>query len=141
MLNIAGYNISLNSANGTAFEIYFQGCRLRCKGCHNPELQEFKSGIYFEEEIISLIEERKDFVEWVCLLGGEALDQDLDDLYSFITDIKQIFPKISVKLYSGYRESEILGNKKREKCVSICEEYYLGRYGERKESLVVIQKL
>lgn len=76
-----------NSINGDglyypSLSIYFSGCDkpIKCKDCHNPELQKQKMG--YKTDYLSLINDLDTKVqEWlkiypkisICYLGGEAL--------------------------------------------------------------------
>ena len=136
-LYIAGYDISLQSANGIAFEIYFAGCPMvpKCKGCHNPELWEpFEN--FSEEEILKAIDERKEFLDYVVLMGGEPLGiRDLNVLYDFISLIRVTYPDLMIKLYSGYNKKQIEEDPLKLKILSICDEWFLGPYNPDKPKL------
>ena len=66
--------------NHLSDDIYFNGCTNRCAYCFNPELREFKAGNYTVEEIVAQLSD----VEWVCLIGGEPLEQGYEDLQELI---------------------------------------------------------
>jgi len=72
-----------------ACTIFTFGCNFRCGFCHNPELivddgrPEIK-----EDEILGFLKDRKDFLDGVCITGGEpTLNKDLPD---FISKIKKL---------------------------------------------------
>lgn len=72
-----------------ACTIFTFGCNFHCGFCHNPELivddgrPKIKKG-----EIIKFLEERKKFLDAVCITGGEpTINTDLPD---FISDIKSL---------------------------------------------------
>jgi pyruvate formate lyase activating enzyme len=72
-----------------ACTIFTFGCNFHCGFCHNPELivddgrPEIK-----KVEIIKFLEERKKFLDAVCITGGEpTINIDLPD---FISDIKSL---------------------------------------------------
>ena len=46
--NIQKY--SIHDGEGTRTTVFFKGCPLVCKWCHNPETQSYKKGILFYEE-------------------------------------------------------------------------------------------
>lgn len=64
---------------GVRFVVFFQGCPLRCKCCHNPDTWELNAGQeYSSEEIISKAIRYKDYFGnegGVTLSGGEPLMQ------------------------------------------------------------------
>ncbi|MEI6492185.1 MAG: anaerobic ribonucleoside-triphosphate reductase activating protein [Verrucomicrobiota bacterium] len=55
--------------------IFCQGCVWRCRYCHNPHLRAFGEGRWNWEEILTLLAERKDFLEAVVFSGGEPTAQ------------------------------------------------------------------
>ena len=55
--------------------VFCQGCVWRCRYCHNPHLQSFDGGRWNWEEILSLLAERKNFLEAVVFSGGEPTTQ------------------------------------------------------------------
>ena len=75
--------------NKIAATIFIFGCNLRCPYCHNPELinaseaKKFKT--YSKEEILLFLGERHDFLDGVCITGGEpTLSKDLPNLIKSI---------------------------------------------------------
>lgn len=100
-MKIAGVEFNLEHH---ALEIYFSGCmKPRCPGCHNPELHDFRKGDQvtneFLEEIIQKIKENE-LIGRVWLLGGEPLDQDPEQFWSFVHSIKQAVPSIEIWLWT-----------------------------------------
>jgi len=88
-----------------ACTIFTFGCNFRCEYCHNPELI-FDDGseTISEDEILKFLEERKDFLDGVCITGGEpTLHPDLPD---FIAKIKK--RGLLVKLDSNGANPEML---------------------------------
>ncbi len=65
---------------GLRYVVFFQGCPLRCKFCHNPDTWQCKIGMgtsYTVEELVSDILQYKNFLKngGVTLSGGEPLMQ------------------------------------------------------------------
>jgi anaerobic ribonucleoside-triphosphate reductase activating protein len=61
---------------GVALVIYFQGCSLHCKGCHNPKLWDFKGGKEVScDEIIDYWNKNRDLFDSIVFQGGEPTDQ------------------------------------------------------------------
>jgi pyruvate formate lyase activating enzyme len=68
--------------------IFLSGCNFRCGYCHNPELVIGENKIkYSEEEILDFLENRKKYLEGVCITGGEPL---LDIRIDFLKKIKSL---------------------------------------------------
>lgn len=78
-----------------ACTIFTFGCNFRCKFCHNPELV-FDNGSKQIplDEILNFLDERKDFLDGVCISGGEPTLHN--DLPEFISRIKKL--KLLIKL-------------------------------------------
>ncbi len=81
-----------------AATIFLFGCSFRCPYCHNPELlimeQAEKVKTYTEQEILNFLEERKNFLEGVCISGGEpTLSRELPE---FLKKIKELGYKIKL---------------------------------------------
>ena len=45
----------MSAAPGVSLTFFVQGCPIHCKGCHNPELQNFSGGKEFTEETMKTI--------------------------------------------------------------------------------------
>ncbi len=72
-----------------ACTIFLHGCNLRCGYCYNPELVlGQKEDNYSEEGILKFLEKRKNFLDGVCISGGEPTLQL--GLESFVRKIKNI---------------------------------------------------
>jgi anaerobic ribonucleoside-triphosphate reductase activating protein len=85
--------------------IYFSGCSIRCKGCHNKELWDKTKGILMTDEQVLEKIRNNPLAEYVAFLGGEPTDQ-LDFLLHLCKKIKKEVDK-PIALYSG-REFEVL---------------------------------
>ena len=63
---------------GIRFVVFFQGCPLRCKYCHNPDTWDFAKGKQVSaEKVMQKILDYKNFIRTggVTLSGGEPLAQ------------------------------------------------------------------
>lgn len=99
-MRIAKTDVSFIDGKGIAYVIYFQGCSLRCKGCHNPFLQDYKGGYDITEDRI-LFDIDPEFYDSVVFLGGEALDQP-SAVYNLADQIG-----IEKWLYTGYELDDV----------------------------------
>ena len=107
-MNIIATQFTLNNK---AYEVYFSGCSAHphCKGCHNPESWDFSLGevydSYYSQKIINSIKDFDSLIDNIWLLGGEPLDQNIDDLISMVYDLKETGKK--VWLFTRYELSEV----------------------------------
>lgn len=72
---------------GVRFVVFFQGCPIRCKYCHNPDTWEFKKGREVTtDEIMKEYDSYKEFLKsgGITATGGEPLAQPefLSELFS-----------------------------------------------------------
>lgn len=71
----------------TAATVFLIGCNFKCGFCHNPELIKGNVPEISEKEFFSFLDERKDFLDGVCITGGEPTIHK--DLIDFIKKIKE----------------------------------------------------
>jgi pyruvate formate lyase activating enzyme len=81
-----------------AATVFTLGCNFRCPYCHNPELvlpeMMEEQPIITEEEILNFLKERQEYLEGLCITGGEPTIQV--GLSNFIQKVNKL--GISVKL-------------------------------------------
>jgi pyruvate formate lyase activating enzyme len=86
--------------------LYVGGCNFRCPFCYNVDLitnpQQFS--IIPEEDIVTFLKERKDFLDGICLSGGEPTIYD--DLPEFLVKIRK--HNIKIKLDTNGSQPERL---------------------------------
>lgn len=66
----------MSAAPGVSLTFFVQGCPIHCKGCHNPELQNFVGGKEFTEETMKTILDglvSNGIQRTFCVMGGEPL--------------------------------------------------------------------
>lgn len=127
--------------------IWFQGCNIHCKGCCNPDYQQFVPKNLMTLDVIILIikEAQKEFgIEGVTFSGGEpSLQQNLPILTSKIKelglgvisftghnyeDVKDCFVGCDVVLDGAYKQAEketqrrLLGSKNK-RIICLTERY------------------
>ena len=67
----------------TAATVFLVGCNFRCPYCQNPELVNPSTrSCYSGAEFFKFLDERKDFLDGVCITGGEPTIHN--DLINFI---------------------------------------------------------
>lgn len=94
--------------------VFTFGCNFRCKFCQNPELIKEKRKVRIKEkEFFDFLKERKEFLDAVCITGGEpTLHEDLPD---FIKNIKKL--GYLVKLDTNGTNPEMVEKLTKEKLV------------------------
>lgn len=104
MTKIAGIiNNSVVDGPGLRTAIFFSGCRRHCKGCHNPEAQDFSYGKEYTEDnidkILTLTRNVGD--SGITLTGGHPLESENYELaYEIVKKAKEY--NLDVWLYTGY---------------------------------------
>lgn len=103
------YDMVNNPMDSTAsFTIWFSGCSFKCKGCYNEQLQDKSFGTKYEPHKIFfdiMNECRKLGIKSVVLIGGEPLQQNINDLLSLCKSLHGV--GINVWLYTGYEFEDV----------------------------------
>lgn len=121
---IGGYHgLSINDTDGIAFSIFFQGCKKRCPGCHNPELQPFEGGQRTDTDyVLTLIKAHEDWYDAVAFIGGEPLEQP-EALIELLKGVREL--GLETWLYTGYDINEVP-----EEVINLCSVIVAGEYRE-----------
>ena len=103
-MNISSTQFSLKH---TALEFYISGCTVKCPGCHNYELWDFNLGkewkqFFTDTKIEYKIAENSSIIDKFVILGGEPLDQDINELKNFLLKLKTY--KKEIWLFTSYTE-------------------------------------
>jgi len=88
-----------------ATAIYFSGCSIRCRDCHNKELWEKENGVLMTDDEVMKEISNNTLSECIAFLGGEPTDQ-LDFLIHMAKRVKNETGK-PIMMYTG-REFEVL---------------------------------
>ena len=117
-----------------AFEIYVSGCKApHCKGCHNAELWMFNVGDCWNAEKGNALQSKAEelhlagLADYAWILGGEPLDQNLDNLGDLIRRMSHAGLKIV--LWTHYYSIP-------EEIASLIDYVKVGPYIEGKESWI-----
>ena len=100
--------LDISNGEGVGVALFVQGCPFNphCYNCFNPDTWDFNGGKEWTPEIkdkfLELID--RPYIKRVSILGGEALtDQNLDDIFDLIVEIKRRFSDTkTIWLYTGY---------------------------------------
>jgi len=102
--------------------VWTQGCSIRCPGCWNDKLWDFKGG---ETVLLEMLLEStiRNGDTGITILGGEPLDQAEKTL-----QLIELFQKndLSVMLYTGYEKSEL--SPFQLACYNTADIVIIGRY-------------
>ena len=120
--------------------LWISGCSLHCKGCQNPDTWSFDSGMHFDEtakkELFEALD--KSYIQGITLSGGHPLEnENLDEVYQLIMEIRNKFPDKDIWLYTGYQFNRIINNPSRDiyttfrkRIVELCDVVVDGSYIE-----------
>ena len=100
---------SYDVANGPGVRVtlFVSGCDNKCKGCFQPETWNPKFGKRFTEKtlerIISYIDENKDIINGITILGGDPFFKPNISTVSHIVDeFRNAFEDKDIWVYTGY---------------------------------------
>lgn len=127
----------VSNAPGVRSTLFVTGCTHDCKGCFNKELQDFGAGEVWtqedEDNFVSYV--KNDNVVGVNILGGEPMQQVMDDcLPNLLKRVKEETGK-SIWLWSGYLLEQILEDEKRRKILEYVDVLVDGRFEVDKRNI------
>ncbi len=103
--------MDISDGPGCRVAIYFSGCDLYCKGCHNYTIWDFNSGKEFTDETISKIIElaKPDYIVGLSILGGEPLhDKNINGTLRLIEKFKEVYPNKTIWVWTGYLLKDVI---------------------------------
>lgn len=127
----------VSNAPGVRSTLFVTGCTHDCKGCFNKELQDFGAGEVWtqedEDNFVSYV--KNDNVVGVNILGGEPMQQVMDNcLPNLLKRVKEETGK-SIWLWSGYLLEEILADDKRKRILEYVDVLVDGRFDIDKRNI------
>jgi anaerobic ribonucleoside-triphosphate reductase activating protein len=97
-------------ANGPGLRtvVFFQGCKLHCVGCWNPNSHSFHGeDIEFEDIVQEVLQAHAEHsLEGITFSGGEPMQQ-ADSLLGLMNSLCRQAPHLSFGMFSGYTEHEL----------------------------------
>jgi pyruvate formate lyase activating enzyme len=87
--------------------LFTQGCNFRCPYCHNPQLvpcREKRAPVFPEDEVLSFLAQRKNWLDGVVITGGEPTLQK--DLFDFCGQLKEM--GFSIKLDTNGSRPDVI---------------------------------
>ena len=139
-------------ANGTGIRVvlWVSGCSLHCRGCHNPETWSLNSGKLFDNEAKKELFEslNKPYIQGITFSGGHPLEnENVEDVYLLIKEIREKFPTKDIWLYTGYTLNYIfqevfldmfnVNNMYRKEVVRMCDVIVDGPYIEEQRDITL----
>lgn len=110
-----------------SLDIYISGCKTKCDGCHNPESWNFNQGDEYNQSIFNKIEEHINLsgslIKNIMIFGGEPLDNNHDDLFELLSDLK-VFNK-EIWLFTSKELNEVPNSIK-----ELCSYIKIGKYNK-----------
>lgn len=112
-------------SNGPGFRVvlWCAGCTMKCKGCHNPEAQNFNAGKPFDEKAQEFLFEQlsKPYIKGITFSGGHPFEQyNRPTIYCLTKQIKTQFPQKDIWMYTGYTWEEIFEKNIKEIQRTLC---------------------
>ena len=104
-------NMDISNGRGIGVSLYTSGCRFHCKNCFNYELWDLNYGKKFDDAAKELLFNslKEPFVKRFTVLGGEPMiEENREEVYELLKEIKQKYPDKIIWLYSGYKYEELL---------------------------------
>lgn len=110
---IKKYDIA--NGEGIRVSVFFSGCKFKCEDCFNEELQDFKYGLEYTEDVKETIIElvKSDRISGLSLLGGEVMQQDITKILDLVKTCKEINPNKDIWIWTGYKFENLNENQKR----------------------------
>lgn len=119
-----------------SLDIYIAGCSgPHCPGCHNPESWSFDQGESWAEamrKIWSKFESFRDMIDSIMVFGGEPLDQDRDELATFLSYLANLDARLW--LFTGKRPLDVPDFVK-----EYCDFIKCGRYDKDQTTIYNVQ--
>lgn len=129
-------NTSIANGKGIRVVLWVSGCRVHCKGCHNPQTWDIQSGMYFnkkaENELLQSL--NHSYIQGITFSGGHPLEKEnLSKVCKLIKKIRSDFPTKDIWLYTGYtlnisnfeKQNDSLLNKVIQECDVIVDGEYI----------------
>ncbi len=115
-----------------AFDIYLAGCTSpHCPGCCNPESWNFNQGTACNttlcKKLQAKINEFDSLIDHVMVMGGEPLDQDVEELEGFLEELTHT--RKNVWLFTRYAIKQVP-----ERIKQHCDYIKCGHYDDRQQT-------
>lgn len=107
-------NMDISNGDGIRVALFLQGCSHHCKGCFNESTWDFSGGHELTKNIENELAVmcRKDWIDGLSILGGEPLDQNLDELSDLLFNVTLGLTNFPIWLWTGYTVEEMTEEQK-----------------------------
>lgn len=141
---------SISNGPGVRVVLWVSGCTLHCKGCQNQESWGFNVGRLFDDtakkELFDALD--KPYIQGITFSGGHPLENNnVEDVYLLLKEIKEKFPTKNIWLYTGYTWEKIfptvcldmfnVNNVYRKAAVEMCDFLVDGQYIEEQRDITL----
>lgn len=141
-MNISGVVYeSLVDGLGIRTTIFISGCNHNCKGCQNPELQDFNNGKVFtvetQQEIIKQIKNNP-LIQGITLSGGDPMFS-AKELVDFINLLRSEIYNINIWCYTGFIYEEVRYSKNLDMIdlLKLCDVIVDGKFIEEQKNITL----
>ena len=109
-LRIAGIvEESITDGPGIRMVVFAQGCKHKCKGCHNPQTHSFDGGTLIEIDDLIREIKKNPLLDGVTLSGGDPFEQ-AEVFSEFAARVRAL--GLTVVTYTGYTYENLLAISK-----------------------------
>ncbi len=113
---------------GKRYVIWTQGCLRKCPECCNPDTHDIGDRRLISiADLLNDIQAHSGNIEGISISGGEPFLQ-AEPLSSFLKNLREDFPELSVVLFSGYTLAEIESIPHGRKCLRYIDVLIDGEY-------------
>ena len=97
---------SIVDGPGIRMVIFAQGCKHKCKGCHNPNTHTFEGGKLVDIDNIINDVKKNSLLDGVTLSGGDPFEQ-AESFAELAKEVKKM--GLNVITYTGYTYEQLIG--------------------------------
>lgn len=101
-LNSIKFNRSLVDGPGVRTVVFFQGCDIRCKGCHNQSTWDITKGKPITTDQLAEILKKQVVNKKITLSGGEPLMQK-----DAVNELIDLLSDFDIALYTGHEIEDV----------------------------------
>ncbi len=131
------------NGKGVRTSVFVSGCRHHCLNCFNEVAWDFNYGEEYTKDVENKIIESlaPDYIDGISILGGEPFEiENQKDLVILLQKIKNIYPKKTVWIYSGFTFEEIKNGSRASglyanELLSLCDVLVDGRFIEAQKNI------